>query len=237
MQKQQQLEKEKHEQITSEQNDGSTEKKDEQPLSSLPALAVAAVNACDSPSFLKAKAMLQREKKSGEMARVKHLKPLSPITVPQHAIGGDIGNSPSSGSPTPTDFSPMLLPKAEENLTALISEHNQQKRHLQLQQLQQQQFQLQVQQLQQQQLQIQLQQQQQQAQEQQRLIDMQLHALNSGRATFPEQPAAKRPRVATRGRKRQGETPVTVPQVGITALAMLDSMTGVVRPAQRRSSR
>jgi len=211
-----------------------TDSGNEQSNSSLPALAVAAVNACDSPSFLTAKAMLQREKKSGEMARVRRLKPLSPITVPQRAIGTDFGNSPSSGSPTPTDFSPMLLPKAEENLTALISEHNQQKRQLQMQQLQQQQLQLQVQQFQQQQLQLQLQQQQRQSQEQQRLIDMQLHALN-GETTVPQPPPAKRLRLS-RGRKRQTENPAAGTQIGLTALAMIDPVNGVMRGPQRRSS-
>jgi len=205
----------------------------ERPNSSLPDLAVACVNACDSPSFLKSKAILLREKKSGDFARLKSLKPLSPITVPQRAIKGDFGASPSSGSPTPTDFSPMLLPKAEENLTALISEHNQQQRQLQIQQLQQQQFQLQVQQfqqqLQQQQLQ-QLQQQQllQQVQQQQLLGPM--HTLIA-REPVLEQPSSKRPRLSTRGRKRHSETPAATEQkIGIGSL--LDPLA----VPQRRSS-
>jgi len=204
---------------------------------SLPALAVAAVNACDSPSFLNAKARLMQEAKSGALARVKKLLPLMPITVPQRAIGSEISNSPSSGSPTPTDFSPMLLPKAEENLTALISEHNQQKRQLQIQQFQQQQFQLQVQQLQQQ---VQAQQLQQLQQEQQQQVpsslEIQLGHLNPTAESLSEQPAPKRQRLSNRGRKRHSEAGASgQQQVGIGTLAMMGTMTGAHVP-QRRSS-
>jgi len=204
---------------------------------SLPALAVAAVNACDSPSFLNAKARLMQEAKSGALARVKKLLPLMPITVPQRAIGSEISNSPSSGSPTPTDFSPMLLPKAEENLTALISEHNQQKRQLQIQQFQQQQFQLQVQQLQQQ---VQAQQlhhlQQEQQQQVPSSLEIQLGHLNPTAESLSEQPAPKRQRLSNRGRKRHSEAGASgQQQVGIGTLAMMGTMTGAHVP-QRRSS-
>jgi len=191
----------------------------EKPNVSLPALAVAAVNACDSPSFLNAKARLIQETKSGAFARVKKLMPLLPITVPQHAIGGEISNSPSSGSPTPTDFSPMLLPKAEENLTALISEHNKQL---------QQQFQLQAQQFPPQPPPLQ------QLQVQPSILEIQLSHANPTE-TLPEQPLSKRPRLSTRGRKRHSETNAPAQQVGIGTLAMFDSLSGPHVP-QRRSS-
>jgi len=218
--------------------DGSEDSSHEKANVSLPALAVAAVNACDSPSFLNAKARLLQEAKSGALARVKKLMPLMPITVPQRAIGTEISNSPSSGSPTPTDFSPMLLPKAEENLTALISEHNQQKMQLQVQQFQQQQFQLQVQQLQQLQLQQQVQQVQQQQQLQQAsALEIQLGHVNPTDESLSEQPASKRQRVSTRGRKRHSEVGATgaQPQVGIGTLAMFGPMNGAHLPLRRSS--
>jgi len=186
----------------------------ERPNVSLPALAVAAVNACDSPSFLNAKARLVQEQKA--FARLKQLKPLMPISVPQRAIAGNFGTSPSSGSPTPTptDFSPLLLPKAEENLTALISEHNQQKRQ-QLQQLQAQQFQQMLQ----------------QQQAQQQLLDMQIRLMSTTEPP-PEQPAAKRPRMSNRGRKKHSDIAAGGPKVEVGTL----SMYGTSHVPPRRSS-
>jgi len=195
------------------ESDGSSTVSD-RPGASLPALAVAAVNACDSPSFLNAKARLMAETRSGALARVKKLMPLVPITVPQRAIGGDYGTSPSSGSPTPTDFSPLLLPKAEENLTALISEHNQQKRQLQIQQLQElQMYQQQIIRSQQHSVQVQLQ----------------------NAETVPEQPLSKRPRLSNRGRKRHSDSTSPTTQVDIGALATFGTLVAGHVP-QRRSS-
>jgi len=179
---------------------------------SLPDLAVAAVRACDSPTFLNAKARVLQEKQSGAMARVKKLGHLAPITVPKRAIGGDFARTPSSGSPTPSDFSPMLLPRAEANLTAWISEHNKQQRQLQMQ------LQLQQQIACQQVLQA-------QPPAQQLKHAYETSSDESGSAG--EQSPAKRPKLK-RGRKRQRESlssgiasstgtdvqPVTVPGVG-----------------------
>jgi len=106
--------------------------------SSLPELAVAAANASNASAALNAKVRSSPEKQSGVLARVKKLSLIAPITVPKRAINGGDFLSPSSGSPTPTptDFSPMLLPRAEANLTALISEHNKQLQQAQQQQQQ-----------------------------------------------------------------------------------------------------
>ena len=186
---------------------------------SLPALAVAAVNACDSPSFLNAKARLLQEKQSGALARVKKLSHLTPITVPVRNInGGKYVHSPASDSPTPTDFSPMLLPRAEANLTALIYEHNKQQQALRLQQ----QFQIQLQQLQQQHLQS-----QQQQQVKQDPQDLGLNkALMAG-----QPPDAKRPRLSTRGRKRHSE--LTTATSGLAGVVQPVTLAGV--PSRRSS--
>jgi len=179
---------------TSERSDGCVEGTSstcERHNPSLPDLAVVCVNARDSPTFLNIKARLLQEKQSGELSKVKKLSRLTPITVPKRAIGG-FSRSPSSGSPTPTDFSPMLLPRAEENLTALISEHNQQRRQKQLeQQMQFQQFQLQP-------LQQAL-----PLQQQPLSLKRELESLGAdGRV---EQPPLKRTKLSKRGRKRQRE--------------------------------
>jgi len=174
----------------------------------LPDLAVAAANACHSPTYLNAKNRLLPDKPSGALARVKKLS----VTVPSRTAGGKRTQSPASDSPTPTDFSPMLLPRAEATLSALISEHNQQQQALRLQQ----QFQLQLQQLQ-------LQQQQQQLQQQGKSDGQDLVGTN--KVLLSVQPEAKRQRLSTRGRKRHSDlvnsnvvvqAPLTLNGVGST---------------------
>jgi len=195
------------------------------PDTSLPALAVVCANACDSPTFLNIKARLLQEKQSGEYKRLKKLSHLSPITVPQRAIA-EFHRSPSSGSPTPTDFSPMLLPQAEENLTALISEHNQQTREKQLQLQQQQQIQFQLQPI-------------------PPLIGLPQPSMQQLKRTFDfnntntppvqpsEEPSIKRVRFSKRGRKRQRE--VASSSLGACEQPIVGTVVGS-RVAPRRSS-
>jgi len=167
---------------------------------SLPALAVAAANACNSPTFTGVKPLSPKVKKPPHP---------SPITVPKRAIG-EFKHSPTSGSPTPTDFSPRLLPRAEENLISLISEHNKQQRQLQLQQQIQAQLQLQQQQqLQQTQLQ----------QSQQLKRSFEVRTTEDTLVQSSEQPPLKRTKVSKRGRKRQLVTSGVITGTGSQPLA------------------
>jgi len=192
---------------------------------SLPALAVAAANACNSPTFLSANARVLQEKQSGAFAKAKKLSHLTPITVPKRAIGGEFTHSPSSGSPTPTDFSPMLLPKAEANLTLLISEHNKQQRLQQLQLQQQIQFQLED------------------PASLKPPFELTQVTVDSTTAS-PEQPVMKKPKLSKRGRKRLRETANAAAasgsglSAGAQQLATVPAMGAVVgsRATSRRSS-
>jgi len=192
---------------------------------SLPALAVAAANACNSPTFTG----IKPPGPPGGIAKGKKPPHPSPITVPKRAIG-EFRRSPTSGSPTPTDFSPMLLPRAEENLISLISEHNKQQRQLQLQQQLQQQ----------QQAQLQLQQQQFQQQQQQLKRSFEVRTVDdplTSSSSSAEQPPLKRTKLSKRGRKRQHEP---VPPNGLSGAGSQQLTTTVsgmgTRTAQRRSS-